>query len=74
MVIPKVMMFQAYWKLGPHKYSESFLLTVNVKHIRRHGNNDLYCHPIQYLCMMCTSNPYISGRIKTADSQPSQTR
>ena len=24
--------------------------------------------------MMCTSNPYINGKIKTADRQPSQTR
>ena len=45
-VIPKVMMFQAYWKLGPHKYSESFLLTVNVKHIRRQAT--MTCTVIQF--------------------------
>ena len=73
MVIPKVIMFKAYWRLGPHKYSESFLLTVNRKHSRAWQQWPvLSSNSVQ--CMMCTSNPYINGKIKTADSQPSQSR
>ena len=61
-------MFKVFWRLGPRKYSESFLLTVNRKHIQGHvlSSNSVFIHDVYF-------NPYVNGKIRTADGQPNQT-
>ena len=41
---------KAFWRLGPHKYSERFLLTVNRKHIQGYvlSSNSVLIHDVYF--------------------------